>query len=187
LEFTNPIWASLFAVLLLGERFTAARAAAILCGFLGVLVILRPGLAVVDPAAPIVLIAAALYGYAHIAGKQLVRTDTPLAVVFWMAVVQLPLALVPALLDWRWPAGAEWPWLALIGIAGLSAHFCLSQAFKRADAMTVVPVDFLRLPLMAGIGILAYGERFDPWVLAGGAVICVGIWLNLKGALRIGR
>jgi S-adenosylmethionine uptake transporter len=184
LEFTNPLWATLFAVWMLGERFSLARLTAVLCGFAGVLVILRPGLAVVDPAAPLVLLAAALYAYAHIAGKQLVRTDSPLAVVFWMCVVQLPMALVPSLPDWRLPTAGEAPWLLLVGLGGLSAHYCLSQAFKRADAMIVVPVDFLRLPLMTAIGVLAYAEAFDPWVILGGAIICAGIWVNLRAELR---
>jgi drug/metabolite transporter (DMT)-like permease len=182
LEFTNPIWATLFAITMAGERFTKGRGLAVLCGFLGVLTILRPGLAVIDPASFLVLLAAALFAYAHISGKLLVRTDTPLAVVFYMALVQLPLAALPALFNWLWPAPGDYPWLCLIGFAGLSSHYCLSQAFKRADAMTVVPVDFLRLPLLTLVGILIYGERFDPFVVLGGGVICLGIYLNLREA-----
>jgi drug/metabolite transporter (DMT)-like permease len=169
---------------MLGERFTRGRGLAMLCGILGVLVILRPGLAVIDPAAPLVLVAAALYAYAHISGKMLVRTDTPLAVGFYMCLVQLPLAAVPALFVWVQPAVADYPWLTLVGVGGLGAHYCLSEAFKRADAMTVVPVDFLRLPLLTAIGILAYGEVFEPFVVLGGGVICLGIWLNLRSEMR---
>jgi drug/metabolite transporter (DMT)-like permease len=187
LEFTNPIWASLFAVTMAGERFTLGRALAMTCGFLGVLVILRPGLAVIDPASFLVLLAAALYAYAHISGKILVRTDTPLAVVFYMCLVQLPLAAVPASFAWVWPETIDYPWLLLVGLGGISSHYCLSEAFKRADAMTVVPVDFLRLPLLTGLGILAYGERFDPFVVLGGAIICLGIWLNLRQEMALRR
>jgi drug/metabolite transporter (DMT)-like permease len=185
LEFTNPIWATLFAITMAGERFTTGRGLAVLCGFVGVLIILRPGLAVIDPASFLVLLAAALYAYAHISGKLLVRTDTPLAVVFYMVLVQLPLAALPAITNWVWPEALDYPWLVLIGAAGLSSHYCLSEAFKRADAMTVVPVDFLRLPLLTLVGITIYGERFDPFVILGGTVICLGIWLNLRAAARL--
>jgi drug/metabolite transporter (DMT)-like permease len=187
LEFTGPIWASLMAVVMLGERLTTGRLLAVAMGFAGVLVILRPGLATVDPAALLVILAAALYAYAHIKGKILVRTDTPLAVVFYMALIQLPLAAVPAALHWTWPAPLDYPVLVLIGVTGLGAHYCLSEAFKRADAMTVVPVDFLRLPLLTGVGILLYGEAVDPFVVLGGIVICAGVWLNLRAEMAARR
>lgn len=187
LEYTNPIFSSLLAILVLGERFTAGRGLALAAGFLGVLVILRPGMAAIDPASLLVLIAALLYAYAHIAGKMLVRTDTPLAVVFYMALVQLPLAAIPAAFDWVAPAPTDYPWLALIGVGGMAAHYCLSEAFKRADAITVVPVDFLRLPLLMAIGIGVFHEHFDPMILLGGAIVCTGVWLNLRQEMRARR
>jgi drug/metabolite transporter (DMT)-like permease len=187
LEYTNPIWAGLLAVVMLGERLTAGRLVALVAGLVGVVVILRPGMAAIDPSSLIVLAAAALYAYAHIAGKILVRTDTPLAVVFYMATIQLPLSAVPAAFQWVGPAPGDYPWLLVIGVGGMAAHYCLSEAFKRADAITVAPVDFLRLPILMTVGIALFGEPFDPFILVGGAIVCAGVWWNLRQEMRARR
>lgn len=186
LEFTTPIWAAVIAVLALGERLTVGRAVAIVVGFFGVLVILRPGMDAVHPAALVVLFAALCYAITHIATKRLTRTDGPLAVLFWMSALQLPMTLLPAL--WRWApvAPGDAPWLLLLGLGALSAHYCLTRALALADATLVVPMDFLRLPLIALVGFLAYAEPLDPAVLLGGAIIFAGIYVNLWREARAG-
>ncbi|MEK9673076.1 MAG: DMT family transporter [Rhodospirillaceae bacterium] len=179
LEFTMPVWAALMAPLLLGEKLTPARIASVLIGFCGILVILRPSMAPIGTPALAVLMAAVGYAVAYTLTKKLIRTDTPLSIVFYMTVVQLPLGGIPTLFDWVMPSAHAWPWVVVVSITALTAHFCLARAFSFADAIVVVPMEFLRLPLIAVAGFLFYGEPFEVWVLAGAAVIFVGNFLGL--------
>jgi drug/metabolite transporter (DMT)-like permease len=184
IEFTVPIWTAIMAALLLGERITAPRVAAIALGMLGLLIILRPGFQNVQPAALAVLAGAFGYALAHTLTRRLAQHDTPLCILFYMTAIQLPLGLVPALGAWVTPTAALWPWLLVVGLSALSAHYCLTHALRLADATVVVPMDFLRLPLIAVVGALLYGEALDPLVLLGAAVMMLGIWVNLSAERR---
>lgn len=185
IEFTTPLWIALIAVAFLGERMTPMRAVGTLLGFIGVLVILRPGVSVLSLGALSVLGASFAYAFAHGITKKLAGTESPLAIVFYMCAVQLPMALVPALLSgWVWPSVQAWPWIMLVALCGLGAHFCMARAFKLADVSLVAPIDFLRLPLVAAIGYFAYGERLDPWVMVGAAIVVTGTWINLRSGRR---
>ncbi|HIM78244.1 MAG TPA: DMT family transporter [Rhodospirillales bacterium] len=179
LEFTTPIWIAILAPVLLKERLTGTRIAAIAIGFAGALIILRPGMVPIDTATVAVLMAAAGFAMSHTITKKLSATDTPLCILFYMTVVQLPLGLVPSLFDWVTPNLAHIPWLVIICVAGLTAHFCMIRAFLHADAIVVVPMDFLRLPLVAVIGLVVYGEALDVWVFVGASVIFAGTFLNI--------
>lgn len=180
IEFTVPVWTALFATLLLGERLTRARVLAIALGLAGVLIILRPGVAIVHPAALAVLVGAVAYGVSHTLTKKLSAHDRPLTILFYMTLMQLPLALVPALFDWTTPSASTWPWLLAVGLTALTAHYCMTRAFLLADATVVVPMDFLRLPLVALLGYLWYGESIEWFVFAGAALILLGNLLNLR-------
>ncbi|RCW88825.1 DMT family transporter [Paracoccus lutimaris] len=171
LEFTMPIWVAFFAWAILGERLTRARLLATVGGFFGVLVIVRPGIGIVDPAAGLVLVAAMAYGLSLVLVKQLTRQNSPGAIVAWMILIQLPLGLAAALTDWRPVQAASVPWMLLAGIGALSAHYCMAQALRRLDASVVMPVDFLRVPLAALAGYSIYGEVIDVWVFLGAAII----------------
>ncbi len=171
LEFTMPIWVTLFAWLLLGERLSRPRLVATAGGFLGVLVIVRPGIGMVDPAAVLVLIAAAGYGLSLILVKRLTGHATPGAIVVWMILIQLPLGLVAALTDWRPVALTDVPWMLLAGIGALAAHYGQAQALKRLDASILIPIDFLRVPMAAVVGSYFYAEAIDLWVCLGGGII----------------
>lgn len=184
IEFTTPAWTALLAALLLGERLTRARVAAIALGLAGILVILRPGAAMVEPGAIAVLLSAAAYAVAYVLTKKLSDTETPLAIVFYMTLVQLPLGLVPAAFDWVTPSPALWPWLLLVGVAGLTAHYCLARALSLADATVVVPFDFLRLPLAMLVGFLLYAETIEPLVIVGAALIVLGNYVNIRAERR---
>jgi len=179
LEFTAPAWAALLAVLVLGERMNPGRVLSVVCGLLGVVVILRPGMESISLAAMSVLAAAFCYGVSHIGTKKLTRTDGVLAIVFWMSLLQLPMGLIPALYDWAPVAWSDMPAILSLGISALGAHYGLSNALRRADATVVIPLDFLRLPLIAVAGFLFYAEGLDPMVLIGGGIIFVGILLSL--------
>lgn len=187
IEFTTPIWTAILAVIFLGERATRWRVASIALGFVGVLVILRPGGEVVSLPALAVVGAALGYASSYAFTKSLARTDTPLTIIFFMTVIQLPLAFFPALMDWTIPSPGLWPWIFVVGVSALSAHYCIARALALADAMVVVPMDFLRLPLIAVVGALVYAEALDPWVLLGGLIVFCGNFLNILNSARIER
>jgi drug/metabolite transporter (DMT)-like permease len=181
LEFTMPAWTALLAVWLLHERMTRSRLGVVVFGLIGVLVILRPGIADFNPAAFLVLAAAFGYAITMITTKQLTRTETTFGILFWMAVMQFPLSLIgsdPSVflhLDIRQA-------LPLLGVAvaGLTSHYCLSNAFRAGDATLVVPLDFMRIPLIAVVGWLLYGESLDMFVLLGALIIVGGVLWNLR-------
>jgi drug/metabolite transporter (DMT)-like permease len=182
IEFTTPIWTALLAVLFLGEKMNAARITAIVLGFTGVLVILRPGAAVIDAASLAALAAAFGYALTYAFTKDLVATDRPLTILLWMNAVQLPLALAVTGSGWVWPTAALWPWVLVIGLVGLTSHYCLSRALAYGDATVVVPIDFLRLPLAAAVAWMLYDETVTVYVYVGAAIIFCGVWFNLRRA-----
>ena len=171
LEVTMPVWVAVFAALILGESITRPRLIAILVSFLGVLVILRPGASVFDPASFYVLIAAMGYGLAAVLVKLLTRTTSPGMIVAWMMLMQLPMGLVLALPDWRPVEAANIPWMIMAGLTALSAHYTMARAFKLLDASVAIPIDFLRVPLSALVGFYLYGELVSVWLLIGAGII----------------
>ena len=181
LEFTMPGWTALLAIWLLHEKMTPSRAGVIVFGLVGVLVILRPGIASFNPAALLVLAAAFGYAITMITTKQLTMTETTLGIVFWMAVIQFPLSLLGSdpTVFLHIDARHILPAIA-VGIAGLTSHFCLSNAFRAGDATVVVPLDFMRIPLIAVIGWAFYGERLDIFVPLGALIIVTGVLWNLR-------
>ena len=185
LEFTMPIWVALFAYLFLKERLTAPRVLATIGGFVGVLVIVRPGVGMVDPAAGMVLIAAAGYGLSLILVKQLTKECSPGTIVVWMILIQLPLGFVAALTDWHDVHLSDMPWMLVAGVGALAAHYCQAQALKRLDASVVMPIDFLRVPLAAVVGYYAYAEVIDLLVLLGGGIILLSNYRVLMAERRL--
>ena len=181
LEFTVPAWTLLLALPVLGERMTTSRIGAVVLGLLGVLVILRPGLATFRPAALLVLLAALGFATTLIATKKLTRTDSNFAIIFWMNLIQLPLALLGSdpLFVTRLIPG-QLPAVVAVGIAGLASHYCLANAFRAGDASVVVPLDFMRIPLIAVVGWWLYGEPLDVFVFIGAGLIITGILWNLR-------
>jgi drug/metabolite transporter (DMT)-like permease len=186
IEFLMPVWAGLLAVVLLGERFTAGRAGTIVLGFLGVLVILRPGIEAFQPAALGVLVASFGYAASNIATKKLIPVQSTIAIIFWMNVMQIGMAL-PGI-DLAFPtrlASHQWLWAFGLAFGGAFAHYCLTNALRVADAIVVIPLDFLRIPLIAFVGWMFYGERVDVWVFVGAGIIVSGIIWNLRAEMRM--
>ncbi len=181
LEFTMPAWTAVLAVWFLHERMTPSRLGVVILGLIGVLVILRPGIAGFNPAAILVLLAAFGYAITMITTKQLTKTETTFGIVFWMAVIQLPLSLIGSdpTVFLRFEPRHILPAIG-VGIAGLTSHYCLSNAFRSGDATLVVPLDFMRIPLIAVVGWAFYGERLDVFVLLGAMIIVSGVLWNLR-------
>ena len=184
IEFTTPIWGALLAVLFLGERMGARKVAAIVLGLVGVLVIVRPGATAVDPGHLIMLAGAVAFGISVVMVKSLTRTDSVVAIIFWMLIIQSVIGLVPAIAVWRTPAPELWPWILLVSFTGMSSHFCMARALSYAEATVVMPMDFLRLPLSALIGFLLYSEQIDAFTAAGAALILAGNLFNIQRNAR---
>ena len=180
LEFTTPIWTALLAFIFLQERLTLPRIIAIALGFAGILLITRPGAQAIHPAGLAVLGAAVAYAASYIMVKSLTATDSPLTILVYMTLVHLPIAFVFSLADWVWPSGQNWPWIVIVGLTGLGAHYCMARAFQLADASLVVPLDFMRLPLIAAVGFVVYGEALNAWVLGGAALVFAANFLNIR-------
>ncbi len=179
LEFTVPLWTLLFAALLLKEGMTGRKVLAILFGIAGVLVIVRPGAGIFDNASLIVLTAAICYAISHVSTKALSDSESPLTVLFYMCLVQLPIGLLFSLSDWRFPNTLQWFWLLVVGISALTAHYCITRAMRLSEAGIVVTLDFLRLPLIAVVGVLFYQEPFESALLLGAGLMLLGNLLNV--------
>jgi drug/metabolite transporter (DMT)-like permease len=171
LQFLIPLFTLVGAAIFLGEAVGARRWAATAIGFLGALVILRPGVAEVGLPALAVLFSAALYAQNWLMIKTLTRTDSPKAIVFYVNVVVLPIALVPALFTWTWPDWSLAPLIVATGLSGWCAQMCQARGFAAADASVVAVFDFLRLPMTAALGWFLFGEGVDLWTWAGAIVI----------------
>lgn len=184
IEFTTPIWGALLAVLFLGERMSLRKVMAILLGLVGVLVIVRPGATTVDPGHLIMLAGAVGFGISVVMVKSLTRTDSVVAIIFWMLIIQSAIGLGPAIAVWRTPDTWMWPWILLVSFTGMSSHFCMARALSYAEATVVMPMDFLRLPLSALIGFLLYSERIDLFTAVGAALILAGNLFNLQRRAR---
>jgi len=180
IEFTVPIWTALFASVILAESLTLKRILSIALGFVGVLIILRPGLVVIESASWVVLASAIAYAMAHTLTKRLAGIDGALTILFYMHIMQLPMALFLVAFDFSWPQGNTWLWVTLTAIAALSAHFCMAKALSLADAMIVMPMDFLRLPLIALAGYFLYQESIDVFLMLGAGIMLLGNMLALR-------
>ena len=200
LEFTSPLWVAVLAPLFLRERLTAWRAFAAVVGFAGALVVVWPAGAGPSPRAFVeqlslgpgsLLALASAFGFAlnMMAVRHLTRTDSPFVTLVWMHVLQLPLsaALVLFGTGLTLSSAGAFGWAALCGLSGLAAHYCLTRASRLADAIVVAPMDFLRLPLIALVGMALYDEPLRVPVMAGAACILVANGLNLWAERRAQR
>ena len=182
LESTLPIWTVLLAALFLNERITRSRALAVALGFLGVLIVLRPGLAIVDPVALIVLAGAVGFAGANVATKALTSTEQPLTILFWMFAVQLFVTSVIAAPGIVWPPLAMWPWVLAVGLSGMSAHYCTARSLTLAEVGLMAPLHYLRVPLIGLVGWVLYDETVDIWLVLGASVIFIGIMVTVRSA-----
>jgi drug/metabolite transporter (DMT)-like permease len=185
LEFIIPAWVTLLAVLFLGERMTATRAGALAICFVGVLVILRPGHDAFQPVALLMVLGALLFAIAAVITKKLIVTESTFSIMLWMNLMQLPMNYLGSdkLFFLKLDAAMALPLLG-VAVAGLAIHYCLTNAFRHGDAMVVIPMDFLRVPLIAVIGWMFYGEHLDIFVFAGAGLIIAGVLWNVRGEAR---
>jgi drug/metabolite transporter (DMT)-like permease len=185
LEFTLPVWVLILAIFILGEKLTSGRVVVIVMGFMGCLVILRPGLIAFQPAALLVLLCSFLYAVFNVYTKMMTATESNFGIVFWMNLIQFPIGLAGSeLSSFRTLDPAQIAPLVGVGAAGLAAHFCMTKAFRYGDASVVIPLDFLRVPLIAVVGWAFFNESVDALVFVGAFIILAGILWNLRAEAR---
>lgn len=181
LEFTSPLWVIVLSPLILGERLTLVRGIAAIMGFIGILIVARPSIEGINAGVIAAATSAIFFALTIMFTKRLTRTQTITGILFYLTTMQLVFGLVAAGYDGdiAAPDARSLPFLALIGICGLLAHYCLTNALSVAPATVVVPIDFVRLPVIAVLGMLLYKEALDVWVFVGAAVIFAGNYLNI--------
>ncbi|REC57627.1 DMT family transporter [Rhodosalinus sediminis] len=188
-EFTSPIWVVLLSPLILGERLTVMRLVSATLGFLGILIVAQPGAAPLSVGQIAAAGAAVGFAFSAVFTRRLTRSETITCILFWMTAMQSVFGLVTAAADLDvavpplWAAG----WLVVVGIAGLSAHFCLTTALSLAPAAVVMPMDFARLPVLTAVGMALYAEDLQWAVLIGAAVIFAANYLNIWAETRARR
>lgn len=190
LEFTTPIWVIILSPLLLGERITKIGGIAALMGFVGILIVARPDPQALNAGIVAAALCAIAFALTAIATRKLTRTETITCIMFFLTTIQGTFGLIFAGFDGdiALPNAQTLPWVILIGVAGLIAHFCMTKALSIAPASTVMPIDFARLPVIAVVGIVLYDEPVDALIFLGGALIFAGNYLNIAfGQAKSGR
>ena len=182
LEFTSPLWVIALSPFLLGERLTQTRVLAGILGFIGILIVARPGAESLSWGLGAAALSAIGFAGSAIYTKKLTRDTSLTTILFWLVIMQSVMGLICAGYDGQinLPTMVTLPWVVLIGAAGLIAHFCLTKALSIAPASTVIPFDFARLPLIAVVGMLFYNEPLDGFVFLGGIIIFAANYLNIK-------
>ena len=189
-NFTAPLFATMAAALILHEDVRLRRWIAVVIGFVGVLVIMRPGRESLDAMLLLILLSAASSAMNNITVKYLVRTERPNTIVALFSVYLTPLSLIPALFVWEWPDLKSLGALVGLGVIGTLAHLSVARAYLAADASACAPYEFVRLPYAALIGYLLFGEVSDGWTWVGAAIIAgAAIYVAHREArlARIGR
>lgn len=181
LEFTSPLWVLVLSPIFLGERLTRMRVLAATAGFIGILIVTRPSVDTVNIGTLSAAVAAVGFAGTAIFTKRLTRRETLTCILFWMTLLQSLFGLICAGLDGdiAVPSAGSLPWLALIALGGLGAHLCLTSALAIAPAALIMPVDFLRLPLIAVIALILFAEPVDIFVMLGAVLIFGANYLNL--------
>ncbi|MDA0996804.1 MAG: DMT family transporter [Proteobacteria bacterium] len=171
LSFLAPLFTTIGAALVLGEIIRARRWMATLIGFIGALIIVRPGMTEMGLGNWFALASAVFMGISSLLIKHLTRGDDPTTIVFFSHLLMIPMAAVPAYFVWQWPASDVWPFLLATGPIAVAGHWTLTKAFSVTDASIVAAVDFFRLPSAVFIGWIAFGEISDMWTWVGAAII----------------
>lgn len=186
LEFTSPLWVLLLSPMVLGERLTRMRVLAAVMGFVGILIITRPWEYGISFGITTAALSAVAFAWTTLMTKKLTRTESVTCVLFYLTVMQAVFGVICAGYDGdiAIPSLTALPYVMVIALCGLLAHFCITSALSVAPATVVIPVDFARLPVIAVIGMLAYGEALDILVLAGAVLIFVGNYSNILHETR---
>ena len=171
LSYSTPLFVTIAAVVWLGEQVRWRRWAAVIIGFIGVLIIDRPGSSSFTAGSLVAVAAALLSAVVAIQIKQLSRVDPADTIVFYTYLFWVPLSLIPALFVWQWPHGITWLWLACIGLAGTGGQLLWTRALRLGDVSALTPISFMQLPIVAVAGYLLFDESISRWTLLGAVII----------------
>ncbi len=171
LSYSTPIFVTIAAVFFLHEQVRARRWAAVALGFIGVIIIVRPGSDSFTAGSLVALAAAVLSGIVSIQIKQLSRVEPADRIVFYTTLLWVPMSLLPALTVWEWPRGIVWVWVIAAGFLGTGGHMLWTRALKLGDVSALTPITFMQLPLVAIAGWLLFQEPLDRWTALGAGVI----------------
>ncbi|MCD9046573.1 DMT family transporter [Luteimonas sp. MHLX1A] len=171
LSYSTPIFVTIAAVLFLGETVRARRWTAVALGFVGVLVILRPGTGEFTPGMLVAVAAAVLSGIVAIQIKELSRTEPADRIVIWTTLFWVPMSFLPALVVWEWPQGIVWLWVIAAGVLGTGGHMLWTRALKIGEVSALTPISFMQLPVVALFGWLLFGQTVDRWTAIGAGII----------------
>ena len=182
LEFSTPLWVALLAPVFLGEALTRRRLLSVGIGFSGVLIVARPDFSQLNPAILAAMACAICFACSLMTTKKLTIDQSTTCILFWLTLMQLGMGLVAVVLTGSLsaPQGIDFIWVTTVSICGLTAHFCIARALALAPAIVVIPLDFLRLPLISLIGFLAYNEAFEWAVVFGAMLIFTAVLINLQ-------
>lgn len=185
-EFSTPLWVALIAPFVLGERWTFTRILACSLGFVGILLVARPDAISMGPATLAAALCAVGFAGTVVSTKLLSRTDSVTCILFWLVVLQSVFGLVCAGYDGdiKIPSSEELPWVLVVSVCGLAAHFCITTALGLAPATVVAPLDFLRLPIISLVGFYLYNEELLYTVFLGAGIIFVANIMNIKAEQR---
>lgn len=174
LSFSAPLFACALAILFLKEKASWHRWLALLVGFSGAMVILRPGIVALSIGPVVVLLSSMVVAWVLIVIKVLTRTESSLSISTFTALLQIPLTFLACLPFWRWPQPEQWPLFVVMGILGTLGQLCMTQAFKDTDATTVLPLNFFKLIWATLLGMVFLMEIPDVWTWIGGSLIFLG-------------
>ena len=189
LEFSTPLWVALLAPVFLGEALTRRRLLSVGIGFSGVLIVARPDFSQLNPATLAAMACAICFACSLMTTKKLTIDQSTTCILFWLTLMQLGMGVVAVVLTGSLsaPQGIDYIWVTTISICGLTAHFCIARALALAPAIVVIPLDFLRLPLISLIGFLAYNEAFEWAVVFGAMLIFTAVLINLQAERQRNR
>ncbi|MEK9843296.1 EamA family transporter [Thalassospira sp.] len=171
LNFTVPLFGTILAALVLRETVRIHRWLAVVIGFVGVGLIIQPGTDAMQPASLFPIAAAMCMACAGMITKQLVSTESTTSLLFYLMVITTPVSLIPALFVWQTPS---WTAIGLMAVAALMMNvmqICNVKALQLADYSFFVGFSYLRLPIIAILALILFGEVPDIWIIPGGAMI----------------
>ena len=181
--FLGPLFATLFAVVFLGEVVRLRRITALAVGFVGAMIMLRPGGTTFGLGQALALVSAISAGIVGPMLKQMTAKDDADKIVFISNLLTTPISLIPALLVWQWPALALWPYLIGMGVCAVIGHISLMRGFATTDASLVFTYEFSRLPFAVMVGYFLFHESVDLWTIAGATVIfCSAFYITRREA-----
>jgi len=187
ITFTAPLFTTLLAAVMLKEKVGPRRVAALAVGFLGVLVMLRPGQEAISLGAMLALASSILFGFVVIFGKRLSASEGPELVILMLAIFNLPISFIPAVIYWQVPQGEEWLWVIGLGIAANMNMYGIQRAISAGDASLAQVFDFVRLPLSVGLAWWAFAEVPDPWMWAGAGIIFIATVYTTRREAQLAR